>query len=405
MDGAHARRRITVRALPAARREAAAVAMLVARALGLPFGEARALLGRLPAALPKVLDTAGTDSLVIALEAAGATVGAAPVEGEVAACEAHPSLDAAETCTRCGAAICAICAATSAPPGRCRACAGRARRSRAFFRIRVAALLVVLAGVLLYAYEDVSRRRARNEWTRTLAVGLVVARRGPVDDAAVGALRDRARALEDLLAAEAERYRGPGGPRPFEVVVFGPVNVTQGPPAPEGDGVIDLARYAYAKARYAARIDEAAGVTRGLDVRIYLVARPGREGAPNFVEGSSEQGGRAGFVEVDLHPTMVDFALFVFAHELGHTLGATDKYDDAGATMIPSGLAEPDAVPRFPQRFVELMARGRPTGPGTERPPDSLRELRVGPVTAREIGWSTTGSPGAPSSSAAARTR
>jgi hypothetical protein len=388
MDGAHARRRITVRALPTARREAGAVAMLVARALGVPLAEARALLGRLPAALPKALDTAGTDSLVTALEAAGATVGAAPVEGEVAACEAHPSLEATETCTRCGAAICAICAATSAPVGQCRGCAGRTQRSRTFFHVRVTVLLVVLAGVLLYAWKDVSRRRARNDWDRTLTVGLVVARLGPVEGDAVDALRERVRALEDILAAEAVRYRGPGGPRPFDVVVFGPVDVTQRPPTPEGDGVIDLARYAYAKSRYAARIDEAAGVTRGLDVRIYLVAHPGREGAPNFVEGLSEQSGRAGFVEVDLHRTMVDFALFVFAHELGHTLGATDKYDDDGATMIPGGLAEPDAVPRFPQRFVELMARGRPIGPGTERPPDSLRELRVGPVTAREIGWS-----------------
>ena len=61
---------------------------------------------------------------------------------------------------------------------------------------------------------------------------------------------------------------------------------------------------------------------------------------------------------------MVDFALFVFAHELMHTLGATDKYDGAGAALIPSGLAEPDAVPRFPQRFVEVMARNRPVAAG-----------------------------------------
>ena len=128
-------------------------------------------------------------------------------------------------------------------------------------------------------------------------------------------------------------------------------------------------------------------VARGLDSRIYLVARPGHAHDPNFVEGLSEEGGRVGFVEVDLAATMVDYALFVFAHELFHTLGATDKYDADGVTMIPDGLAEPDLEPRFPQRYVEVMARRRPLAPGKERAPESLRELRVGPLTAREIGW------------------
>ncbi len=157
---------------------------------------------------------------------------------------------------------------------------------------------------------------------------------------------------------------------------------------PASDGLLDLARYAYAKSRYTARIDDDARVVaRALDSRIYLLARPGHAGGTNFVEGVSEEGGRSGFVEVDLEETMVDFALFVFAHELCHTLGATDKYDASGAAMIPAGLAEPDAMPRFPQRFVEVMARGRPVAPGSERAPDGLHELRVGPTTAQEIGW------------------
>ena len=264
----------------------------------------------------------------------------------------------------------------------------RVRRSRAFFRARVAVLLVILASVLLYAWKDISGRRARNDWERTLQVGLVIVRLGPVDDASVSALRDRARALEDALAAEYARHRGKGAVRPFEVIVFGPVDSAEPPPSPEGDGVVDLLRFAYAKSRYTARIDAAAGVaTRGLDSRIYLLARPGHAHGTNFVEGLSEQGGRSGFVEVDLDPTMVDFALFVFTHELCHTLGATDKYDASGATMIPEGLAEPDADPRFPQRFVEVMARGRPLAPGKERAPDRLDELRIGPRTAEEIGW------------------
>src|SRR5512132_328147 len=208
-------KRLTVHTAPTAQPGERTVAMLVARSLGLSLTEARLLLARLPAVLPKALDTPDADALVSALEAAGATADAAPRSGELASCAAHPLFEAAQTCARCGAVLCAVCAAASTPAGLCPACAVRVRRSRGFFRARVAVLLVVLAGVLLYAWKDVSGRRARNDWKRTLHVGLVIVRRGPVDDASIGALRARVRALEDVLAAESARYRGAGSARPI----------------------------------------------------------------------------------------------------------------------------------------------------------------------------------------------
>jgi hypothetical protein len=105
------------------------------------------------------------------------------------------------------------------------------------------------------------------------------------------------------------------------------------------------------------------------------------------VEGASEQGGRIGIASCDLGDDMADFALFVAAHELFHTLSATDKYDASGHTLVPEGLAEPERAPRFPQRYAELMARNRPLDAEREAPPTSLSELRVGPYTAQEIGW------------------
>jgi hypothetical protein len=47
----------------------------------------------------------------------------------------------------------------------------------------------------------------------------------------------------------------------------------------------------------------------------------------------------------------------VIAHELLHTLGATDKYDLASnQPMHPDGFAEPDREPLYPQSLAELMA-------------------------------------------------
>jgi hypothetical protein len=94
-----------------------------------------------------------------------------------------------------------------------------------------------------------------------------------------------------------------------------------------------------------------------------------------------------GVAQADVDDGMLDFALFVAAHELFHTLGAADKYDAAGRAVFPDGFAEPEREPRYPQRGAELMARNLPLSPTSERPPESLEELWIGAATAREVGW------------------
>jgi succinylarginine dihydrolase len=78
----------------------------------------------------------------------------------------------------------------------------------------------------------------------------------------------------------------------------------------------------------------------------------------------------------------------VIAHELLHTLGATDKYDAAsGLPVYPDGFAEPERQPRYPQRAAEIMGGRVPVGPQQAEIPETLERVRVGPATAREIGW------------------
>jgi hypothetical protein len=94
-----------------------------------------------------------------------------------------------------------------------------------------------------------------------------------------------------------------------------------------------------------------------------------------------------GVARADIDASMLDFALFVAAHELFHTLGASDKYDATGHATFPGGFAEPERIPLYPQRGAELMARNLPLSPTSERPPETLDELWVGDATATEIGW------------------
>lgn len=77
----------------------------------------------------------------------------------------------------------------------------------------------------------------------------------------------------------------------------------------------------------------------------------------------------------------------VIAHELLHTLGATDKYDPQTALpLVPAGLAEPDRVPLYPQRRAEIMAGRVALSPTVARIPRNLERTLIGPLTATEIG-------------------
>lgn len=78
----------------------------------------------------------------------------------------------------------------------------------------------------------------------------------------------------------------------------------------------------------------------------------------------------------------------VMAHELLHTLGATDKYDPATNTpLFPLGYAAPDAKPLHPQRNAEIMAGRIALDEDEAEIPSSLASVVVGRATAMEIGW------------------
>jgi len=260
-------------------------------------------------------------------------------------------------------------------------------RRGGFYRVRVSILLTLLAVVCLWACYDVRARKARTEWTQPVRVGLVLLQRGDVEPRALPALVSRAVALEERLAEEHARYQ-PGRSRMIEIVPFGPVRVDALPPSDTGETFFERLAHAYRLWRYTEAVDRAASVpTHRFDSRIYLVAEPPKSPSASYVEGFSEEGGRVGVTHVELDMSTVDLALFVVAHELLHTLGASDKYDATGRTRFPEGLPEPDRVPLFPQPGAEVMARNRVVSATEERPPASLDEIYVGRVTAREIGW------------------
>ena len=255
------------------------------------------------------------------------------------------------------------------------------------FRVRVGLLLFVLFVVVAWAVRDVRSRRARTDWDHTLRIAVVLIEKDKVSPTAIAAFRERRSAMEDRMRDELRRHRPPS-PMPFSFTVLGPAPIASMPPTPAGESLSDLAAHQWAMWRWLSAVDRAAGVdTWSFDSRIYVVVSPLADGEVGMIEGVSEQGGRVGTVHATLDEGMADFAWAVVVHELFHTLGATDKYDERGRTLIPDGLAEPDARPQLPQRFVEIMARNRPVSMTEEKAPTSISDVAVGPTTAREIRW------------------
>jgi hypothetical protein len=100
------------------------------------------------------------------------------------------------------------------------------------------------------------------------------------------------------------------------------------------------------------------------------------------------QKGLLGVVHAFAVKSMTGSNNIVIAHELMHTLGATDKYDLAtGAPSYPAGFGEPDREPRYPQPTAEIMAARRALSPTDFEMPASLQDVVVGPLTADEIRW------------------
>jgi hypothetical protein len=78
----------------------------------------------------------------------------------------------------------------------------------------------------------------------------------------------------------------------------------------------------------------------------------------------------------------------IIAHEILHTLGATDKYDLAtNQPVYPEGYAEPERQPLYPQEKAEIMACTIPLSKTKADMPEDLIHTVIGEKTAREIRW------------------
>lgn len=97
------------------------------------------------------------------------------------------------------------------------------------------------------------------------------------------------------------------------------------------------------------------------------------------------QKGLIGVVHAFADPRQDSQNNVVVAHELLHTLGATDKYGPGGYPLYPDGVADASLGERAPQREAEIMAGRYVNAAGRLVMPVSLAQCVIGAKTAREI--------------------
>jgi hypothetical protein len=192
------------------------------------------------------------------------------------------------------------------------------------------------------------------------------------------------------LAGEFAEHRVAKTDLDVDFVVSGPHAVPIDPPDLAESGLVGWRRGLRALSYYWywRRLAADLGADfEGFDARLVVLLEP--DASRDIESGSvADPKQRFGVVRLDADLPDPNYAAITLLHELGHALGAGDKYDPTTyRARWPEGFAEPGRTPVFPQRFGELMAIDIPLGPSSEREPRDLSELRIGARTAAEFGW------------------
>jgi hypothetical protein len=247
--------------------------------------------------------------------------------------------------------------------------------------LRIALLLFVL---VLAAVGTVLDRVRTTDWDRPLRVGLfpISADGRKATDEYIDGLGEAQFALIiDFFERQAERY-GLAVERPIDLTLHDPV--PEPPPLlPRNSGALGTMLWSLKLRWYNWRV----GGDSGEQIRMYVLYHD-----PSVTyevpHSLGLQKGLVGVVYAYADESMDGQNNLVIAHELLHTVGATDKYDPQTLQpQYPGGYAEPLRQPRHPQTLTEIMAGRRViSAQRAEMPPD-LERVVIGAATAAEIRW------------------
>jgi hypothetical protein len=250
--------------------------------------------------------------------------------------------------------------------------------------VRIAILLLVLIWAAGHTWLE---RITSTAWKEPLWVGIfpVNADGTQAAQSYIADLDEREFAdIEDFITREAHRY-GKTLTEPVHIVLY--PEVKQAPPQLERDaGMLGTVLWSLRLRWFAWRSVDFGGRPPPR-VRLLVLYHDPRN-LQTVPDSHGMQKGLIGVVHTFALRSMAASNSIVITHELLHTLGATDKYDLArGDPLFPSGFADPDRKPLYPQEKAEIMAGRRALSDHEAQMPATLNAVVVGPATASEIRW------------------
>jgi len=253
-----------------------------------------------------------------------------------------------------------------------------------FGRLRLALLVLALVAVAGDAWLTHWRT---TDWDRPLWVTVypVNGDGSAVSAAYVATLRRETFAPVEAFMARQARHYGLKLDQPVEVRL-GPRLREHPPAAPRNANPLAAIWWSLRMRYWAFRVTHAAGGPP-CDVRLFA-SYYDPDAHPRLAHSAGLEKGLIGIANLFASSAMTATNNVVIAHELMHTVGATDKYDPAtDQPRYPDGYADPRQVPRYPQVRAEIMGGRIPLSPTRARIPASLAQVVIGPRTAREIHW------------------
>lgn len=253
-----------------------------------------------------------------------------------------------------------------------------------FKNFRIFILVIILAAVALYSKDQ---RMVTQGWYKPLNVVIfpINANESPEVNRYIEKLSDEKFAsIDTFLQRESNKY---------DVVTSTPAITTLGktvknlPPKPPGPKAnpIKIAIWSL-QLRWWAMQNTPDDHSNKHRIRIFVLYHEAKDN--KVLEHSlGLQKGLLGVVHAFASDQQTKQNNIVIAHELLHTVGATDKYDPAGNPVIPVGLAEPERTPIYPQRRAEIMAGTIALSATKSKMARSLKQAVIGKKTAIEIGW------------------
>lgn len=250
-------------------------------------------------------------------------------------------------------------------------------------QLRILALLSIL---LFVALTTAQNRWRTTDWDDTLWVALhpINGDASAAARATIAALDARPyRAIEAFVRREAQRH-GIGLDQPVRLHLGEPIDHL--PPSPPANGAWwQIAWWSLQMRWWAWQATRDRAVPA--DIELFAVYHD-PDAQPVLKHSYALEKALVGVAHVFASPGAQARNQVVIAHELFHTLGASDKYDrGSGQPRYPEGFAEPHRSPLLPQHRAELMGGRIPLTPSRAEMPASLDAVTVGPLTAAEIGW------------------